>query len=255
MPGVRLGTEVAKREVLWGRVGGIFHSDELPGYGITESEVDAIYKRLECGLADAFVLIADSKENALDGLKAVVERAREALAGVPEETRTANPDGTTQYMRPRPGAARMYPETDVPPVQISPERIKRIGYNLPRMPDELARELRSKYEIGPKLANQLVNSDYLGTFEEIVTRAKGVSPSFVATVLTESLRSLEREQIQVENVKDSHLKEVFELVAAGRTAKESVLEILKWLSSNPDGSAEDGPAAMEIRIDNKRELG
>jgi glutamyl-tRNA(Gln) amidotransferase subunit E len=255
MPGVRLGTELAKRAVFWGRVGGIFHSDELPGYGITESEVDAIYKRLECGPADAFVLIADSKENAVDGLKAVAERAREALAGVPEETRTANPDGTTQYMRPRPGAARMYPETDVPPVQISPERIKRIADNLPRMPEELAKELGSKYEIGPKLASQLVNSDYLGTFEEIVTSAKGVSPSYVATVLTESLRSLARDQVQVENVKDSHLKEVFELVAAGKTAKESVLEILKWLSSNRDARAEDALVALKLSMLTSEELG
>lgn len=254
MPGVRLGTELAKRAVFWGRVGGIFHSDELPGYGITEGEVDAIYKRLECSPADAFVLIADSKENAVDGLKAVVERAREALAGVPEETRTANPDGTTQYMRPRPGAARMYPETDVPPVPISSERIKSIADNLPRMPEELAKELGSKYEIGPKLASQLVNSDYLGTFEEIVTSARGVSPSFVAVVLTESLRSLVREQVQVENVKDSHLKDVFDLVAEGKTAKESILEVLKWLSSHPEASAEDALRELKLRMLTNDEL-
>ena len=255
IPGVRLGTELAKRAVFWGRVGGIFHSDELPGYGITESEVDGIYRRLECGSSDAFFLIADSRENVLDGLKAVVERANEALLGVPEETRTANPDGTTQYMRPRPGPARMYPETDVPPVQISPERIKRIADNLPRMPEELAKELRSKYEIGPKLAGQLVNSDYLGTFEQIVTGAKGVAPSFVATVLTESLRSLARERVLIENVKDSHLKEVFDLVAEGKTAKESVLEILKWLSSNPDASAEDALRALKLGMLTSEELG
>jgi len=254
-PGVRMGTELAKRAVFWGRVGGIFHSDELPGYRITESEVDGIYRRLECGSSDAFVLIADSKENVLDGLKAVVERAKEALLGVPEETRTANPDGTTQYMRPRPGPARMYPETDVPPVQISPERIKRIADNLPRMPEELAKELGSKYEIGPKLAGQLVNSDYLGTFEQIVTGAKGVAPSFVATVLTESLRSLARDRVPIENVKDSHLKEVFDLVAEGKTAKESVLEILKWLSSNPDASAEDALRALKLGMLTSEELG
>jgi len=255
MPEVRLGTELAKRAVFWGRVGGIFHSDELPGYGITESEVEALNKSLECGPSDAFALIADSKENSLDGLTAVVERAREALTGVPEETRTANPDGTTQYMRPRPGAARMYPETDVPPVQISPERIRRIADNLPRMPDELAKELGSRYDISPKLANQLVNSDYLRTFEEIIASAKGVAPSFVATVLTESLRSLARERVPVENVGDSHLKEVFVLVAEGKTAKESVLEILKWLSSNPAASAEEALRVLKLGMLTNDELG
>jgi len=254
MPGIRLGTELAKRAVFWGRVGGIFHSDELPGYGITESEVEAIYRRLECGPSDSFVLVADSKENVLDGLKAVVERAKEALTGVPEETRTANPDGTTQYMRPRPGPARMYPETDVPPVQISPERIKRIADNLPRMPEEVAKELGSKYDVGPKLASELVNSDYLGTFEHIVTSNKGVSPSFVATVLTGSLRNLEREKIPIENVTDSHLREIFNLVREDKTAKESVIDIIKWVSSNPNAPARDALGKLNLEMLTQEQL-
>src|SRR5207249_11267081 len=45
MPGIRLGTELAKRAVFWGRVGGIFHSDELPGYGITEGEIGRAHVR------------------------------------------------------------------------------------------------------------------------------------------------------------------------------------------------------------------
>ncbi len=248
MPGIRLGTELAKRAVFWGRVGEIFHSDELPGYGITEGEVEAIYRRLDCGPSDAFVLIADSRENVLDGLKAVVERAREALSGVPEETRTANPDGTTQYMRPRPGPARMYPETDVPPVQISPERIRRIADNLPRMPEEVAKELGSKYDVGPKLAGELVNSDYLGTFEHVVNSTKGVSPSFVATVLTGSLRNLEREKIPIENVTDSHLREIFKLVGEDKTAKESVIDIIKWVSSNPNAPARDALGKLNLEM-------
>ena len=254
MPGIRLGTELAKRAVFWGRVGGIFHSDELPGYGITESEVETIYRRLECGPSDAFVLVADSKENVLDGLKAVVERTKEALAGVPEETRTANPDGTTQYMRPRPGPARMYPETDVPPVQISPERIKRIADNLPRMPEEVAKELGSKYDVGPKLAGELANSDYLGTFEHIVTSTKGVSPSFVATVLTGSLRNLEREKIPIENVTDSHLREIFNLVGEDKTAKESVIDIIKWVSSNPNAPARDALGKLNLEMLTQEQL-
>lgn len=254
MPGVRLGTELAKRAVFWGRVGGIFHSDELPSYGISEGEVEAIYQTLECDPLDAFVLVADSKDNVLDGLQAVVQRAKEALAGVPEETRTANLDATTQYMRPRPGAARMYPETDVPPVQISPERIKHIAENLPRMPEELAKELESKYHVGPKLAGEMVNSDYLGTFEHIVTSTKGVSPSFVATVLTGSLRNLEREKIPIENVTDSHLREIFNLVGEEKTAKESVIDIIKWVSTNPNAPVGDALVKLNLEMLTPEEL-
>jgi glutamyl-tRNA(Gln) amidotransferase subunit E len=254
IPNVRLGTEMAKRAVFWGRVGGIFHSDELPAYGIDSSHVEGISKKLGCGDLDGFVIIADRLDNANDGLKAVVERAREAVERVPEETRAANPDGTTVYLRPRPGAARMYPETDVPPVQIGQNRLEQLWENLPRMPDELAMELQKKYDLSPKLATQLVDSDYLPTFEEIVARAKGFAPSFVATILTESLRSLHREQVPMENVREDQLKQAFDLVSNGVTAKESVLDVLKWLAFHPDGTAEEAVDMLKLRMLTKSDL-
>src|SRR5439155_7653834 len=139
-PNVPLGTEMAKRAVFLGKVGRIFHSDELPSYGIDSGHVEEVVKALGCGELDGFVIVADNPDNAKDGLRAVVERAKEAVERVPEETRAANPDGTTVYLRPRPGAARMYPETDVPPVQIGQDRLERLWENLPRMPEELAKE-------------------------------------------------------------------------------------------------------------------
>ncbi len=246
IPGIRLGTEMAKRAAFWGRVGGLLHSDELPAYGIDEAHTGQIATRLGCGEMDAFVAIADDRESVLDGLKAVLERAREALHAVPEETRAANADGTTHYMRPRPGAARMYPETDVPPVTISKERLERIARSLPRMPEEIARELETNYNLGPKLSSQLVDSDYLGAFEEIVATAKGVAPSYVATVLTESLKNLQREQVPVDNLHEDHLKKVFGLVAEGATAKESVVDILRWLATHPDSDA--GQAVQRLNL-------
>lgn len=237
VPGVRLGTEMAKRAAFWGKVGGIVHSDELPAYGIESNHVDLIAQKLGCKELDAFVVIADQKENAFDGLRAIVERAREAIHLVPDETRAANPDGTTHYMRPRPGAARMYPETDVPPVSVGAERIRRLRENLPRMPGEIAKDLQTRYSLSPKLAVQLVDSEYLAAFAEIVSARENVAPSYVATVLTESLKSLQREQVPVENLSEDHLKQVFELVAKGSTAKESALDLLKWLATNPESNA------------------
>ncbi len=246
VPGVRFGTEMAKRAVFYGRVGGIFHSDELPAYGISVAEVDSIAKTLNCSGNDAFAIIADKRQNALDGLNAVTERAREGIEKIPEETRVANPDGTTQYLRPRPGAARMYPETDVPPVQIPAERIQRIESSLPRPPEELAKRVETGYTISPKLALQLVNSDYLATFEEIATGSKTVAPSFIATFLTESLRSLSRDGVPIENVLEQDMKEVFNLVASGSTAKESIAQVIKWLASHPGASP--GHALDELNL-------
>lgn len=254
VPNVRLGTELAKRAVFWGRVGGIFHSDELPGYGIDSRHVAEVSKKLGCGELDGFVIIADSLENSRDGLKAVAERAREAIELVPEETRAANPDGTTVYLRPRPGAARMYPETDVPPVKVGQDRLEQIFESLPRMPEELAKDLERKHDLSPKLSMQLVDSDYLPVFEEIIKGAAGIAPSFVATVLTESLRGLQREQIPVENVGENQLREAFDLVSKGVTAKESVVEILKWLAFHPDGTAPEAVEMLNLGMLTKSDL-
>ena len=254
IPNVRLGTEMAKRAVFWGRVGGIFHSDELPGYGIDPRHVAEVAKKLGCDNLDGFVIISDSLENSKDGLRAVVERAREAVERVPEETRAASLDGTTIYLRPRPGAARMYPETDVPPVQVSQDRLKQIFESLPRVPEELARELEKKHSLSPKLAMQLVNSDYLPVFQEIIVRTKSIAPSFVATVLTESLRSLQRDGVPVETVHEDQLKVAFELVSNGTTAKESVVEILEWLAFHPDGTAVEAVDMIDVRMLTKPDL-
>ena len=254
IPGIRLGTEMAKRAAFWGKVGGLFHSDELPAYGIDQVHVESVSKKLGCGDSDAFIIIADQGDNVLDGLKAVVERSREAIRRVPEETRVANPDGTTHYMRPRPGAARMYPETDVPPVSIIRDRLQEIERNLPKMPEEIAKELQSKYNIGQKLAGQLVDSEFLGVFESIVTTSKGIAPSYVATILTESLRSLNREKVPVDNLQEDHLKRVFGLVTEGATAKESVVDLLKWLASHPESVASEAMRELNLGMLTRADL-
>ena len=45
MPGFRVGTELSDRAKFWGRVGGIFHTDEMPNYGITPRRGGGVAKR------------------------------------------------------------------------------------------------------------------------------------------------------------------------------------------------------------------
>ena len=232
MPGVRLGTEFSRRAIFSGKVGGIFHSDELPAYGITTEELEAVRSRVGAEGSDAIVLVADRIDNVKDALKAVVERARQALRGVPEETRAANPDGTTMYMRPRPGAARMYPETDVPPIGLSIERTMKAKANLPPPPETVMKRLAEAYGLNEKLASQLLDSDHMELFERVASRTK-IQPSFIATVLTETFKSLERDGVPLENIGVELIEEIFDIVNTGETAKESVEEIVSWLAKNP----------------------
>jgi len=122
-PGRRLGTELADYVRAWTELGGLLHSDELPGYGITAEEVRDVAGRIG---VDSFVLLMGVEEKELEeAARIVADRLNMAPLGVPEETRSANPDGTTKFLRPRPGAARMYPETDLPPIKITFELVKK----------------------------------------------------------------------------------------------------------------------------------
>lgn len=253
LPDFRLGTEMADRARFWGRVGGIFHTDEMPAYGVTQEEVHDLRAFIKAEEDDAVVFVADALENAQDALKAVVERAEEAIKGVPEETRAANPDGTTRYMRPKPGAARMYPETDIPQIQITQDHIQTIRSKLPELPEQKMNRLVSGYGLNQKLAKQILESQHAGLFET-VTKESGVSPTIVAVFLTETLKALKRDGVRVDRISESQIKEIFTHVGSGSLMKESTSDVVIWLSKNGGKTVQDAIAALGLKAVSGDEL-
>jgi glutamyl-tRNA(Gln) amidotransferase subunit E len=245
-PQLRLGTEMADRARFWGRVGGIFHTDEMPAYGVTEQEIENLRKEVRAGDEDAVVFVADKPENTEDALKAVLERAREALKGVPQETRAPNADGTTKYMRPRPGAARMYPETDIPPVQITREKMDRIRAHLPELPEQKFERLQKEYKLNDKLAGQVLNSEYSELFETIVKESH-VSPTTIAAFITETLKALKRDAVPVERITDNQLRDIFKLIDEGKLTKEALPDIVTWLCKNEDKTIQEAVEALGLQ--------
>ena len=251
--GMRLGAELAGMARFWGRVGGIFHTDEMPAYGVTAEELNQLGQLLNREPQDAVVFVADKLENAADALKAVTERARVALEGVPEETRAANPDGTTKYMRPRPGAARMYPETDVPPIQVTKAYIDELDNRLPELPEQLMKRLMKDYKLNRKLAKQILDSEYLELFESLAGETK-VSPTVIVVAFTETLKALRRDGINVEAVTDEQFREMFRLIGSGKTAKESIPEILTWLASHEEATVKAALKSLGLGMISRKEL-
>ncbi|UCH58057.1 MAG: Glu-tRNA(Gln) amidotransferase subunit GatE [Candidatus Bathyarchaeota archaeon] len=253
-PNRRLGTEMADCARYGGGVRGLFHTDELPAHDISEGEVRALKENVGASDQDAVVIVADDAQKSRRALEAVIERAAEALKGVPAETRSANPDGTTYFTRPRPGAARMYPETDVVSVVITQERLRRLEASLPEMPEARLERFKADYGLNEKLARQAIDSDYVRLFEEMV-RADEADPTLLAVTLTETLKSLERDGVQTANLGDDSIRGVFRLIRAGNTAKESIPPLLIWLSSHPGGTADDALQELGLAMLSKEELG
>ena len=253
MPDFRVGTALSDRTKFWGRVGGIFLTGEVRAYGITAEEVEALRKAAGASEEEAVVFVAETAENVQDALKAVVERAQEAIAGVPAETRTAKTDGSTRYMRPRPGAARMYPETDIPPALIGAELVEAIRSNLPEPTKKKRARLIKQYGLNDKLAKQLVDSEYGGLFE-VIAKEGGVSATTISVFLTESLKALKRDGVKTENVPDEQIKEIFQLVGNGELAKEAIPNVFSWLSENEEKTVPDTIEALGLKMFTREEL-
>ena len=230
-PNRRLGTEMSDHAKFMGGVKGIFHTDELPGYKITQEEVDNLRKQMGADEGDAVVIVADDESKCIAALTAVVDRAVIALSGVPAETRSMNPDGTTRFTRPRPGAARMYPETDVKPSKITQEKISELMESLPDMPEVKLEKFRKQYELNEKLATQILDSNYLEVFEEL--SMAGLPSTLLAVTLTEDLTKVRRDGVPVDNLTQDAIKDTFNLVNEGTVVKESVVDILVYLAKNP----------------------
>ena len=159
----RLGRELASAAKLAG-VAGIFHSDELPSYGISEEDVITIRTALELSESDAFAFCIAPHWQAKLALESVIERCRMAYHRIPQEVRNVvvrkgqPDDGTTTALRPLPGGARMYPETDIPIQDISIERWEAICSNLPLSSDQRLQRL-FELDISHNQAESILNGE------------------------------------------------------------------------------------------------
>lgn len=177
-----------------------------------------------------------------------------SLPKVKEETRASLPDGTTKFIRPLPGAARLYPETDVPPVTISKELIKRIKKTLAEPLTKKLSRFKRKLKLSNELAREILRSDYLELFEKII-KTKKVEAPIVANTFVSTLKDLEkREKIKIENLTEKHFLELFDFLARKKVVKEAIPEILKYLAANPDKTVADSIRELDLKAIKKTEL-
>ncbi|MAG15491.1 Glu-tRNA(Gln) amidotransferase GatDE subunit E [Candidatus Woesearchaeota archaeon] len=219
-PDRRLGTELSDYAKAFGNVSGIIHSDELPRYGINEKEIEKINKKVGCSGKDAFVLVAADEEKTEIALNAVISRAKQAKTGIPKEVRKANSDGTTTFLRPMPGSARMYPETDAKSVRPVTK-----GIALPQLLTEKAKGY-SSLGLSKDLAHKLIKEGAEQFFEQMIEQYGKVSSAYIAEVLVSYAKEMEKRKLDHTKINDDHLKTVFSALNKGTIAKESVMEVL-----------------------------
>ncbi|MFH1101968.1 MAG: GAD domain-containing protein, partial [Methanobacteriota archaeon] len=249
----RLGRELAVYARILTGIGGIIHSDELPAYGIMGKDVQQVKTVLKMKETDAFVLALGQEKQVTAVLDAVVERAQMFLDGVPEEVRRSLPDDTTEYMRPLPGAARMYPETDVPPFRVTKEYLKRITQHLPERPEMKHQRFIQEYHLNEEQTRQLLASGYEQDFENLVKQFPNQTNIILRTLLN-TFPEIENQGLPIGDLQFTTLVSVFHGLERGLYAKEAIPAILDYILRHPDATIDQALTTCGLHISDQQEV-
>ena len=180
-----------------------------------------------------------------------VERQRQEIGMgklVVAHVRKANPDGTTTYLRPMPGASRMYPETDVPP--LVPD-IKDIS--VPKLISSHEDDLKN-LGIGEDLAALVAKEGKAELIIALATKFTALKPAFIAETMTATFRELKREGCTVEKITEEDFERILELLNNGEISKDALVSLLRAVALGKDVEKEKenyillGDAALEKKI-------
>lgn len=140
-----------------------------------------------------------------------------------QEVRKANPDGTTEFLRPMPGADRMYPETDILPITITKDIIKAI--KLPELLTEKAIRLEKNFKLNANIAKEIIANDI--DFEHYYDLFKKIEPTLLGTILTAYPKELKtRFNLDPAKLTETHYTEILSLLNEGKISKEAVIDLM-----------------------------
>ncbi len=250
--GIRLGKEIGQLVRFFG-IGGIFHSDELPNYGIEDSDVDKVKKISDVSPDDGFLIIAANESKIDFAIDSIINRIEDARVGVPAETRLASQTGETTYLRPRPGPSRMYPETDIPPIIVSNNELEVAKNQIPKSWNESFSDLQNKYKLNTQLTEQIFDSEYLELFEKIC-EDKNNSPTFVASTLCSTITNLQRQGLNPQLLKNDEILKTFQLLSKGKIQKETIETIFENIMSNKGKSIDEVLQKLALENIDENEL-
>ena len=250
--GIRLGKEIGELVRFFG-IGGVFHSDELPNYGIENEDIQKIRKHLELEQHDAFLIIAGTEPTLNFAVNSIINRIKNAKNGPLAETRAATPTNETIFLRPRPGASRMYPETDIPTIRVSNIELDNASSMIPKSWDATISHIQNKYKINQQLSEQIFDSEYFELFEKICSNDKA-SPNFVASVLCSTITNLQRNNFDASLLKNKEIFDAFDLLNDNKISKESIEIIFKQIMSGKAVSVSEAIQNASIKNLTEEEL-
>lgn len=197
---------------------------------LTSLEGQKIRKFIGATDNDCIVLVWGDERDSSLAAEEIVARAKEATIGVPSETRQALKDNTTGFERILPGPERMYPDTDLPPIEITEERLAKIREQLPENVIERERKFQ-KLNIPKSIATKFATGKEAKLFETLVFDLE-IDPRVVTHTLCADRRKLRKSKINLCPLNDNDIIEIFKAYKNGKIVKDAISYLLEVTAKN-----------------------
>jgi len=161
---------------------------------------------------------------------------------VESEVRKALLNGGTEFLRPMPGAARMYPETDLPLLKIHRDLINEVKRNLPKLRTEIQDDL-NKTGLNQEMIKLLFKENKVAEFKDllkvinnpqIIVKTLFIFPKEIASkekisvekinkILSEDILMFVLEALSRKKISESQVKHVLERIVNGENVENSII--------------------------------
>ena len=182
---------------------------------------------------DVAVFVWGPRADVLTAAEEIRDRVIEALDGVPNETRQARFDGTTDFERVLPGPDRMYPDTDHPPVKVERSRVQTINKNLPEKPWDVESRYQ-KWNFPKDAIDRLPVSHYKILIDRLAEEVEPEILRVAAITVTQTMKALERKGIATDKIRDDDLIEMFMAYRDKKVSRDDFPELITAQAENID---------------------
>ncbi len=208
------------------------------GIGTIRQDLNVSIKggqRVEIKGVQELKMIPKIIENEISRQQGLIKKGKQ----VPKEVRKAEPDCRTIFLRPLPGAARLYPETDIPPIIITPAILRKAG----EISDiEKERERHSKFlatlGFDKEQAKQLIlkgafRPDQIELVQALTISFPLLDKKLIWNTVIEAPKDIKtRFNSRTENLTEKHFESVLQKLAQKQISKEAIPDILNEFSKN-----------------------
>lgn len=213
----------------------LFHTDNYPEYPRNHIDQRAIRLVLKLGEDDVGVIVWGPEVDTKTATHEIADRIREACVGVPNETRQHLREGLTDFERILPGADRMYPDTDHPPLKITGERVKRIRSQLPEPTYTVEGRFRN-YGLPEDTIKDLALSKRIPLIDRLAREKSDMKVA--GRLIGQTARSLRRQGVDTSEITDETWLRLVTACNHGNVKTKHYEELVRNILEDPSADIE-----------------